>query len=204
MKNEIYVKPSVYQKTIAYDINMQGEVSKYFYLNGFRPKSGNNYNWFGSNSKQKDHYSFDCTKVPESIAVIPFLANILPVAWCSNTDIYVDKLDRDFFNCLPLVREAFQRLYPELNFSGEVIAREIVDNWIDEPQSSPIILYSGGVDATFTVLGNLALCPHIVSVRGSDIYFSEHEDKAWKLISHNHMKFSNQFGLVSCQLLNVG
>ena len=149
---------------------------------------------FGTRFPQIDTYPVDLTGLPESIAVIPLLTNILPIAWCYGATVYVGEVDRDFFEAAHALKRAFESYYPALPLSGELVADRLVDNRIKEPKTSPLLLFSGGVDATFSMWGNLALRPQLVSIRGADVYFTSHDDAAWDSISCRHREIANALG----------
>lgn len=193
--NHMHVAPRLDGNRLDYDIAVSGPWQELFNLTPFRPGSGGLYQRFGETNRQRDRYDVDLAELPASIAVIPFLCNILPVVWCSGAEVEVDELDRDFAGCLEELRAAFQRFYPELEFSGGIRAGRLVDNWLDTPAAESIVLYSGGVDATFSMLGNLALRPHLVCIRGSDIYFSPEEDAAWAHIGAQNRDIAARLGL---------
>lgn len=88
------------------------------------------------------------------------------------------------------MKARFQKYYPELELSGGLRAKKEVENQIVSPASPPMILFSGGVDATFSLWSNRALRPNLVSVRGADIYFTQSEDRAWREICQQHSEIA--------------
>jgi hypothetical protein len=59
-------------------------------------------------------YNEDVSSIPKSIAVIPFLANLIPIAWFAGFDIEVDELDEDFYNSLLAIKLEFNKNFAEL------------------------------------------------------------------------------------------
>lgn len=49
-------------------------------------------------------YNTNIEEVPDSIALIPFLSNVLPIIWLNNMELYVEQIDQDFYNCLSAVK----------------------------------------------------------------------------------------------------
>ena len=66
---------------IDYEYNINGECSKYFNLE----------------EKFFVEYDFNVEDIPNGIAIIPFLCNILPISWIFNATITVDEIDSDFY-----------------------------------------------------------------------------------------------------------
>lgn len=52
-----------------------------------------------------NEYQVDMSDVPLSVAVIPFLANVLPIAWLYGAEIHVTEVDEDFLNSVEDIRE---------------------------------------------------------------------------------------------------
>ncbi|MDQ0270937.1 peptidase [Cytobacillus purgationiresistens] len=94
-------------------------------------------------------FNDDLTEVPESILAIPFVANLAPLAWITNSTILVDQLDQSFFQCLKYIKKAYQNMYPNVPFNGEIIAKNIVENTY-EVEHEAAQLFSGGLDALST------------------------------------------------------
>ena len=56
-------------------------------------------------------YDRDMTDVPKSVMTIPFVASIIPLMWLTNTVMWVEELDRTFYDAVFKIKEAYQRLY---------------------------------------------------------------------------------------------
>lgn len=138
-------------------------------------------------------YGQDVSSVPLSIAVIPFLCNLMPMAWVYDADVYVEDLDFGFYDSLSNVKNSFQRMYKNLNLRGNLIQKNVSYNYISQPKSTPLVLFSGGVDAVFSMLGNRAVKPTILTVRGSDIFFDD--AGGWKKVSKLNEEIAANFGL---------
>ena len=75
--------------------------------------------YFKTDNFQLD-YSTNIQGLPYGIAVIPFVCNILPIIWLTNTTLYLDELDEDFYNCIENITEGYKAIYPELSFNGKI------------------------------------------------------------------------------------
>lgn len=73
-------------------------------------------------------YSEDISNTPKSIAVIPFLSSILPLAWLTNAKIYVDELDIAFYESIEAIKKGYKKVYPNLNFGGNFIVNKMINN----------------------------------------------------------------------------
>ncbi|MFT3795398.1 hypothetical protein [Flavobacterium sp.] len=145
-------------KTIVYDYDIDASLGKYF------------------NKKQPYFVSYDqdVSSVPLGIAVIPFLANIMPIAWFVGFDVFVDELDATFYDSLQNLKAEFAKHFPNIK-EAKLHVGQKVSNEID--QNEMAILFSGGLDSFESVTRNLEKNPFLVSVLGADIDISD--TKRW-------------------------
>lgn len=116
-------------------------------------------------------YGVDVSEVPESLLVIPLVANLCPVAWATGADVYVPEIDGTFLRALTNVREAFERLHPEFAEDATVYAKQIVENGADtsREEARSGLLFSGGVDSVASYVRHRDENPLLVSIHGFDI-----------------------------------
>lgn len=127
-------------------------------------------------------YTEDVSSVPESIAVIPFVCNVLPIAWLADAELIVGDLDEEFYHSLFEVKHGYMLLSRMLEFKGQVTVKNIVKNRYVTTQQSAV-LFSGGVDAFTTLFRHLDENPVMITLRGADVKLS---DKAgWKVVSEH-------------------
>ncbi|EZH75303.1 hypothetical protein ATO12_00575 [Aquimarina atlantica] len=112
-------------------------------------------------------YQMDVSGIPDSIAVIPFLSNILPIAWFAGFIIEVDEVDEDFFHAQEIIKEEFAKRDSSYTLNGKLIAGKLVKNSIEGTQ--PAMLFSGGVDAYATYIRIYDKKPDLVTIHGADI-----------------------------------
>ncbi len=143
-------------KRVNYDYVASKYVQKYF------------------NQKEPYYIKFglDISAVPISILAIPFLSNMLPIAWFGGFDIELSEVDEDFFNAMKLVKDEFEKQFTEYELTGGLIAEKLVKNTIKGKNTA--MLFSGGVDAYATYIRNHDKTPDLVTILGADI---EIEDK---------------------------
>lgn len=73
-------------------------------------------------------YDRDISIVPDSILVIPFLTNILPIAWVLDAEIILPEIDEDFYKSIPEIKRGYEEMYPMISFRGKVTPRRITRN----------------------------------------------------------------------------
>ncbi|MFA0284340.1 hypothetical protein AB4504_21955 [Vibrio sp. 10N.222.55.F12] len=123
-------------------------------------------------------YNVDISNVESSILCIPFVANLMPIAWNRGINVYCDKLDLNFFNALKVIQHELNSLYPGEFDKGKLICNELIDNSLkmyDGKKS--IVFYSGGVDSYAALIKNIKSNFNCFSVWGADIEISE--EKRW-------------------------
>lgn len=129
-------------------------------------------------------YSCDISSVPESVMVIPLLCNLLPIAWVINGIIEVDRCDRDFADCLEDVKRGYQNMYPGFAFGGQLTINLTEFNK-NEYEKEALTLFSGGVDAFFTLLAHLKETPMLFTLWGADVKLRD--TTGWEnVLAHIH------------------
>lgn len=115
-------------------------------------------------------YKEDVSEIPLSIAIIPFLANLAPIAWFAGFDIEVEEVDADFFDALKKIKEVFSKAYPHLKkLKSELRYKHIIQNISTGKKKA--MLFSGGVDAYATYFRhNEESNPlELITINGADI-----------------------------------
>ena len=113
----------------------------------------------------------DLTAVPPSIAVLPALADVLPVSWVLDVPVEIDECDENFLQSIPEFRQGFVRMYPKIPFGGSVRAKKAVRNAARGDRA--IAFFSGGVDSFDTLIRHIDEAPVALTVRGSDVPLSD-------------------------------
>ncbi|MBD5449297.1 MAG: hypothetical protein HDR28_03905 [Lachnospiraceae bacterium] len=142
--------------TILCSYHVEGEWEKYF-------------------SEQRNisiAYSIDISEVPESIAVIPFICNVLPIVWLCDAKLHVKSLDEKFYSHIEQIRQGYTTMYPMLKFGGTV-ETQIVKNIPVECRHSAAAFFSGGVDAYTTLLRHIDEKPVLMTIWGADIKLND-------------------------------
>lgn len=162
---------------IDFDYKIDGEWTKYFLLE----------------KKMFVEYSFNIEKVPISVAVIPLMGNILPIAWICDAEVILDTLDRDFYQNLDKVKKGYADMYPMIHFTGRVTAADIVDNCDREKGDRSAVFFSGGVDAYTTLLRHIEEKPYLISLWGADIKLQD--TVGWEKVKEHIQSVSEEYGL---------
>ncbi len=118
-------------------------------------------------------YSEAIKNVPKSIAILPFLCNIMPLAWLYDTEILVDEVDRAFYESLAKVKQGFIEMYPMLSFQGSLQAKAIVENSFAGTDPKSAVFFSGGVDSNFTLISHLDEKPALMTIIGADVALTD-------------------------------
>jgi len=150
---------------IVYDYTYDKSISKYFNPNN---------SFFVS-------YNEDVSNTPKSIAIIPLLANLAPIAWFAGFDIEVDELDKGFYKSLNQIKKVFSKTYPVINnLKSEIGVNKFVENKNDSNQKG--LLFSGGVDAYATYFrhNDVSNPLHLFTIHGADIALDD--DKQWNTV----------------------
>lgn len=175
--NKFVVKNvDVNENKIVYHYDIVGEWCKYF------------------NTKHEFYieYSMNIDSVPKSVCIIPLITGILPMIWIFNAELILDEIDKEFFESIPEFKKGFIKMYPMINFKGTVSPAKVVDNSF-EPLKKVGAFFSGGVDATSTLVTHIIEKPTLINIHGSDI--SVNDKRAIEKIENNIISTAENFEL---------
>jgi hypothetical protein len=145
--------------SIHYEYSLTSDIKKYF------------------NSHAPYYVKYDCdiSNTPKSIAVIPLLANVMPIAWFAGFDVVVDEVDEKFYHSLGELKKEFNKYHPKKTFKGELIAKKLVQNNIKGTATG--LLFSGGLDSFESYTRNYDENPYLFSIHGADVEITD--TKRW-------------------------
>ena len=159
-KNKFIIKEVIKKDTlITYNYDVKGDFVKYFWLGEMF-----NVNYEGINIEQ----------VPDSIAVIPLVANVLPIIWLNNAVLVVPEIDKDFYDCIKVLRKSYQNMLPMCKFKGKIKAKKVVNNSF-EKKERVAAFFTGGVDSYSTYISIKDEQPDLITVWGADIDYENVE-----------------------------
>ncbi len=139
-------------------------------------------------------YSDDVSAVPKSVAIIPFVCNVLPIIWLTNSCLNVPELDKTFYESIDEFKRGYIEMYPMLSFNGQLKVNRIVENTY-KADGGNAAFFSGGADAFTTLICHLEEKPILITLRGSDIKLDDLE--GWNNV-YNHVQSTvKQFDLPS-------
>ncbi len=150
-------------------------------------------------------YSIPVKGVQESVAVIPFVSNILPIIWLSDATLELPSLDARFYHCIEDIKDGYRNMYPGLSFRGRIICdniceyRECGSSMSSDNNSESAMLFSGGVGAFSTLLSCCSEKPILITVRGADIKLGD--TNGWEIVRNHTMKtamlFNSSYATIS-------
>lgn len=174
MNNRVIIdKVNITQNRIEYEYTVEGKWTEVFNLD----KS-----FFVE-------YNLDLSSLPESIAVIPLLANLLPMSWVCDAEIVVSCCDKAFVDCIPKVKKGYEDMYPSMNLGGRLSVDKIEENHYETKDAAAF--FSGGVDAFNTLVCHEDERPTLITLWGSDIKL---DDKAgWEKVETHISRIAENF-----------
>lgn len=175
--NKFIVKSiTVNEEYISYDYHISGEWKKYFNLD----------------EMLSIKYSYKINDIPYGIAVIPLLCNILPLAWIFDGTVIVDEIDEDFYLSISKFKKGYEEMYPKISFKGSIISNSII-KYNQKPSNKSLALFSGGVDAFYTLLSNIKENPEINTIWGADIKLDDLD--GWNRVLEHTIETANLYNL---------
>lgn len=162
-------------RKIQFDYKVHGEITKYFTENPFVIEYP------------------DCVeKVPDSIACIPFVCNVLPIIWLTDSLLILPELDKTFYESIPEFKVGYVDMFPETDFKGTIDVDRIVENhYLNTGKAA--MFYSGGLDSVQTLISHLDERPVLLAVWGSDIQY-DNED-GWRVVHEVIKDMAQRFQL---------
>ncbi|WP_304201633.1 hypothetical protein [Phocaeicola plebeius] len=140
-----------------------------------------------------------CEHIPISILNIPFVTNILPIIWLTNSVLEIDELDKTFYESISEFKKGYIRMYPQLAFKGSIITKEIVSNTYQVEKN--LVLFSGGIDAICTVLRHINEKLSLLTLWGS-ADFPIDDYKGWE-IHWNDINYNIKQLNLSCDYIKT-
>lgn len=147
---------------------------------------------FFSSTPFQIEYPMEITSVPDAIATVPFVCNILPIVWLTNSKLFLKSLDKSFFDCIPDIKKGYETMFPESDFGGEIIVDRIISCNIPSSEKCAAF-FSGGLDAVQTLVSHLDEKPDLISIWGSDIQYDN--QKGWDVVHKSIAESCKKFDL---------
>lgn len=148
--------------------------------------------YFSSLRAYEVEYNEDISASPESVLVIPFICNIIPIVWLTDATLIVPQLDKEFYEGLPGVLKGYKDMSPMLEFKGDIKVDQLVDNSY-LPTEEVGALFSGGVDAFATLIAHVEEKPSLITLWGADIKLDDTD--GWNIVKQHAEDTCNVFEL---------
>lgn len=148
---------------IEYDYEIRGDWERYF------------------NMQEKFQVEYDdigLELIPDSLAVLPLLGNVIIMAALFSAEVFVDSIDRAFWGALPKILDGYQKMYPHIKFSKDVLHTKNIESNEDTFDGGNMLFFSGGVDAYSSLISHEEEDLSLITVWGADIPLDN--EKAWK------------------------
>ena len=110
-------------------------------------------------------YDEDIESIPLSILVIPFVANVIPLMWITNSTLWIEEIDRKYYDSLFRVKRAYQDMYFNFNLGGAIVSARTINNEY-EIKRKAAQLFSGGLDAISTCIRINDKNPLLINIYG--------------------------------------
>lgn len=134
-------------------------------------------------------YNENVESVPASIAIIPFVCNILPIVWVADAELCVSEIDEEFLFSLEDTKKAYTDMYPNIEFKGKLTVGKHIKNekTFKNEKRKATAFFSGGVDSWATLVSHIGEDElNLVTIWGSDVKLND--EKSWKKVE----KYTNE------------
>ncbi|NGM71250.1 hypothetical protein G6M89_19960 [Natronolimnobius sp. AArcel1] len=177
MSSIVIERPTVEGTTLECDVRPSADLARFFTGKPFTTS-----------------YDRSIEDVPESVLVIPVLANVCPVAWANGADVYVDDVDATFARALEDVKASLLEMYDFLE-GGTLYAKETTESEPPEratDASDSALLFTGGVDSTSSYVRHREESPTLVSIRGWTISPGDSGETDWQHLQNRVSGFADE------------
>lgn len=149
-----------------------------------------------NHSELKFEYDVNITSVPDSVILIPYISNLIPIAWAYDVDLAVPEIDYYYKKSLKEVRKTFAEFYPDMVSKTEncgIKSKTTVKQYKDrechrDKTSNKTSLFSGGLDSLTTYVRHQNKPLEIVSINK---YKDEYSGN-WESIKDQIKEFADE------------
>ena len=145
---------------------------------------------FNSSNEFFIEYSCNLLNLPLGVAIVPLLANILPISWVYDAEIVAPICDEDFYNSINDFKKGYIDMYPTMTFGGKLTVEKIEKNVVNK-QNGCAAFFSGGVDAFNTLTQHFEEKPTLITLWGADIKLND--INGWNNIEKHLEKAADDF-----------
>ena len=119
---------------------------------------------------------------------------IIPLIWISNSKLYIDELDYEFYNCLPEILLGFKNMYPKVDFKGNIYVENLIKRSY-KYENEAAQLFTGGVDAVTTFIRIKDKFPFLITHNGWFINENTSDWDGWDIDKKIIGKYVDKYGL---------
>lgn len=151
--------------------------------------------FFNMENKFKIQYGENIEDVPEEIAIIPFVSNVLPIIWLTNSTLEIERLDENYFKSIEETRKAFQNIYKDAKFEGKIIVKKLVktQDYISNEKENCSVFFSGGIDSVSSLVSVIHKNPLLITIWGTDVW--DYNEEGWKSLKDLALEYSEKLHL---------
>jgi hypothetical protein len=119
---------------------------------------------------------------------------VLPLAWLTGSDVYVKSLDKTFKESMNELKNAFNEMFPKVSFDSEIYVEELVENKNEfiSGEKRTGLLFSGGVDSTYSMVSNFHLKPKLIMIWGVDDFSYPECRKYWEKVISIYTEYAKR------------
>lgn len=161
--------------TISISFNVSNELKRFF------------------NTFSFEYSCEDAEYIPNSVLVIPFVCNVIPLVWLTDSVLYLKELDSSFYKSIDEFKKGYIQMYPMLSFRGDIQVESLENNeYVPERN---LVLFSGGVDALTTTLRHKDENIELLTLWGS-ADFPLDDNRGWRIQWENIKYNASQLNLI--------
>lgn len=151
--------------------------------------------YFDLNNKFKADYYENISDVPDSILIIPFIGNVLPIIWLTDGQLIVDELDKNYYDSINNTKEAFNKMYKTDIFKGKILVNRVIDNKAINNDINTSVFCSGGIDSTYSLVNSLKNNERtiLITLWGSDVW--NNNEEGWESLKEYVLNLGNRLQL---------
>lgn len=136
------------------------------------------------------------SEVPPSVLTVPALAAVAPVVWLLDAEAQAARADAVFLNALEDCRSAMQEARPDVEFGGHVSAQIVDQHHLEADTGRSVLLFTGGVDSTASLLRHREEKITLVAVR--DTGNQRLTDRCWAAMRAGMARTAGDWGAQLC------
>jgi len=165
----------IQEERIEINYKVKGKIKKYFRENTY---------WM--------EFQENMIEIPYGISIIPFLGDILPLIWVTDTKLVIDEIDKTFYESIEDIKKGYIDMYPEMDFLGELQVNKIID-YSYNPVKESCQFFSGGVDSVMTLINRKSENQDLITIWGADVDIKN--EKEWKVVENFVKEYGKDYGL---------